>query len=494
MKKDYILAIDQGTTNTKAIIVDGYGAVKTQCSCPVSIEYPKPGWVEQNPLELWESVQKVINTSLSQIDNPNILAVAVTNQRESILLWDRKTGMPVGPCLVWADIRTSKFLDSLIEQELGSKIKSHTGLMINTLFSASKARWLIKNAENGKQRAEHGELCLGTVDSWILWNMTGGKAHACDISNASRTQLYNINTLKWDDEMSEIFEVPLAVLPQVNQTNAIYGKTALSGSLIKDIPIACLIGDSHGSLFGHNIFEPGYVKTTHGTASSLITPIKKVIISDLGLTTTIAWMINNQILYALEGVLPTTGSVAQWICKILELDDLSALEKISATLHDTEGVYLVPAFSGLGAPYWDYNATGLVCGLTGGTQRAHLARAAEESIAYQVRDLWEALKKETGMDFKALFADGGPAKDNFLMQFQADIIGNTILRNPSSDLSAMGAAFLAGLGIGLWSSLEEIKKLAGPLDSFEPKFSPEKREILYSGWKNAIARSRLNTN
>jgi len=494
MKKDNILAIDQGTTNTKALIIDSHGSVKAQSSYSVSIKHPKPGWVEQDPLELWESVQKVVDGCLSQTDNPNIAAVAIANQRESIILWDRKTGMPVGPCLVWGCTRTNKFLDKLIAQGLESRIKNHTGLMINTLFSASKARWLIRNVENGKQRAERGELCLGTVDSWILWNMTGGKVHSCDISNASRTQLYNINSLKWDDEMLEIFEVPYAVLPKVNQSNAIHGKTAQLGRLPKNVPIACLIGDSHGSLFGHNIFEPGYVKLTHGTASSLITPIKKVIISDLGVTTTIAWMINNQVLYAMEGVLPTTGAVVQWICKILELDDLSAIEKLAATVPDTDGVYLVPAFSGLGAPYWDYNATGLISGLTGRIKRAHLVRAAEESIAYQVRDLWEALKKETGFDFKALLADGGPTKDNFLMQFQADIIGSTVLRNPSTDLSAMGAAYLAGLGIGLWSSLEEIKRLASPLDSFEPKFSPEKREKLYTGWKNAVARSRLNTN
>lgn len=494
MKKEFILSIDQGTSNTKGLVIDINGSVKAQSSFPVSINYPKPGWAEQDPIEMWESIQKVIEGCLSQTDGSNILAIAITNQRESILLWDRKTGEPVGPCLLWGDTRTGEFLDELKAQGLESIIKNSTGLMINTLFSASKARWLIKNADNGSKRAKCGELCLGTVDSWILWNLTEGKVHASDVSNSSRTQLFNIKNLKWDDRMLEIFEIPSAVLAEVNQSNAIHGKIVQSGKLPKNTPVACLVGDSHASLFGHKIFEPGYVKTTHGTASSLITPIKKVIISDIGVTTTIAWMLNNQVLYAMEGVLPTTGSAAQWVCNILELDKLSDLEKLAASVPDTEGVYLVPAFSGLGAPYWDYNATGLISGLTGSTKRAQLARAVEESIAYQVRDLWEALKKETGTDFKALLADGGPAKDNFLMQFQADIIGNTVYRNTSPDLSAMGAAYMAGLGIGFWSSLEEIKGLINNLDSFEPKYSFEKRELLYKGWKNAVERSRLNLN
>lgn len=494
MKKKFILSIDQGTTNTKGLIIDINGSVKAQSSFPVSIKFPRPGWAEQDPIEMWKSVQNVIEECLLQVDGSNIIAVAVTNQRESILLWDRKTGKPVGPCLLYSDNRTLDFLDDLKLQDLEPIIKNNTGLMINTLFSASKARWLIKNADNGSKRAKYGELCLGTVDSWILWNLTEGKVHASDVSNSSRTQLFNINNLKWDDSMLEIFEIPPAVLPEINQSNAIHGKIRQLGKLSKNIPVTCLVGDSHASLFGHKIFEPGFVKTTHGTASSLITPIKKAIISDIGVTTTVAWMINNQVLYAMEGVLPTTGSASQWICNILELDKLSDLEKLAASVPDTEGVYMVPAFSGLGAPYWDYSAIGLISGLTGSTKRAHLARAAEESIAYQVRDLWEALKTETGTNFKALLADGGPTKDNFLMQFQADIIGNPVYRNTSLDLSAMGAAYIAGLGIGFWSSLEEIKKLSNNLDSFEPKYSLEKRELLYKGWKNAIKRSRLDFN
>lgn len=491
MKKNYILSIDQGTTNTKAMLVDINGSVKSIASYPVPFIYPKPGWVEQNPSDIWDSVLKAIGDCLKQIENPEIAAIAITNQRESILLWERKTGMPVGPCITWGCSRTKEYLNKLSSQGLSSVIKNHTGLMINTLFSSSKGRWLIKNAENGTKRAQSGELCLGTVDSWVLWNLTGKKVHACDMSNASRTQLFNINTLKWDEKMLEIFEIPNKVLPEVCKSNDIFGKTVQIGRLKKNIPVACLIGDSHGSLFGHNIFEPGYVKNTHGTASSLITPIKKAIISELGVTTTIAWAINNQVLYAMEGVLPTTGAVAQWICDIFKLDSLSALEKLASTVPDCDGVYLVPAFSGLGAPYWDHNATGIFSGLTQRTQRAHLARAAEEAIAYQVCDLWEALKQEIKTDFKALLVDGGPSKDNFLMQFQADIIGSPVLRNPSADLSAMGAAYMAGLSLGIWSSLEDIKKLANPLDRFEPKLSSLKREELYKGWKNAVIRSRL---
>ena len=488
MKESYILAIDQGTTNTKALLVDNFGLIRTSATCRLSIKYPKPGWVEQDPLDIWYSVKKVINDCLLKLNKPKIEAIAITNQRESIILWERQTGLPVGPCIVWQCRRTEGFCNKLRESKTEKIIQERTGLIIDPIFSSSKARWLIDHAKNGYRRAEQGELCLGTVDSWILFNLTGGKVHSCDISNASRTQLFNINNLKWDKELLEIFGIPGIVLPVVKQSSDLYGVSISLGNLASDVPIASIIGDSHAALFSHGCFKPGAIKVTYGTGASLMTPIYKPIKSNHGLSTTIAWMLRGNVLYAFEGVIPVAGVAIQWLCRILNLEDISNIDNLAASIKDSGGVYFVPAFVGLGAPHWKAYAKGIITGLLANTTQSHLARATLESIAYQVRDIYDVMKKESGYDLENIFADGGPSNSDFLMQFQADIIDCLLFRSTENDMSALGAAYLAGLEIDWWSSEEEIKQLPRKSDYFKPKISAKKREKLYSGWVKAVKR------
>jgi glycerol kinase len=478
MTDKYILAIDQGTTNTKALLVDPRGAIVARASRPVQVSYPHVAWVEQDPLELWKTTQEAVNEVLQGQGSPveaRLAAVAITNQRESILLWDRKTGLPAGPCVVWQCRRTAPFCAELRSRGLEPRVIALTGLTLDPLFSASKARWLLDNLPNGHARAEDGELCLGTVDSWILWNLTGGQVHACDASNAARTQLLNIHTVAWDPELLEIFGVPAAALPEVRSSSTIYGETHPCGDLPGGIPIASLIGDSHAALFGHAGFEPGVVKATYGTGSSLMTPTRSPVLSSRGISTTIAYS-RQQVFYALEG-------------NILVTDAGREVEELAAQSADTGGVYLVPAFVGLGAPYWKDRARGLITGLTRGSTASHLARATLEAIAYQVRDVFEGMEADSGAPLRVLLADGGATRNNLLMQFQADILGRPVQRNLSADISALGAAYLAGLAVGIWSSEAEISDLPRLVDRFEPQISPEHRERLYLGWKEAVART-----
>lgn len=487
-----ILTIDQGTTNTKVILVDAAGAIVVQSSCPVSVEYPQPAWVEQSPRELASSVYQAINECLHQANEPDIAAVAITNQRESVLLWERATGKPLGPCIVWQCRRTSPFCDELRSRGLESLVHKRTGLTIDPLFSASKARWLLDHADDGPRRAERGELCLGTVDSWVLWNLTGGRVHACDATNASRTQLFNIHRLEWDTELLEIFGIPIQALPQVKPSSAIFGETVANGALPGGLPIASLIGDSHAALFGHASFNPGTVKATYGTGSSLMMPSPAPIHSTRGLSTTIAWQ-RDQATYALEGNISVTGSAVQWLSQILGAENsVDEIEKLARSVPDAAGVYIVPAFVGLGAPYWNPAARGLVTGLTRGTTAAHLARAVIEAIAYQVRDVFDLMHAESGSRLQVLLADGGATRNDLLMQFQADIIGRPVIRNLSGDVSALGAAYLAGLAIGFWSSEKEIESLTRPTDRFEPRLAESARTELYAGWQHAIARTMFD--
>ena len=486
MKKGYILAIDQGTTYSKAFLIDYNGFVKSSASCELSVKHHGLGWVEQDPLDIWNSVKVVINECILKLDDPDIEAIAITNQRESTILWDRKTGVPVGPCVTWQCRRTLDFCQDLKEKKLEFLIKEKTGLVVDPMFSASKANWLIKNTKNGFKCAECGELCLGTVDSWILFNLTGKKNHACDISNASRTQLFNINNLTWDKELLEIFGVPEAVLPRVMKSSDIFGQSISIGNLKSGIVIASMIGDSHAALFGHGCLTPGTIKVTYGTGSSLMTPIEKPILSNAGLTTTIAWMLKEKVLYALEGVIPVTGTAIQWLGRILKIEDVKQIDKLAEDIKDSQDVYFVPAFVGLGAPHWKASARGMITGLLSNTSRAHLARATLESIVYQVRDIYDEMKKESGYELASLFADGGPSNSDFIMQFQADINGCSIYRSKEQDMSALGAAYLAGLSIGFWVSEEEISKLPRKSDSFEPCLPIEERNRLYDGWLRAI--------
>jgi glycerol kinase len=486
MPKDFILAIDQGTSNTKAIVIDREARIVARASVPMEIAFPQPGWVEQDPLAIWNAVETVIEGCLNQISPAKIAAIGISNQRETILAWDRSSGRPLGPAVIWQCRRTADFCQHLREQGLESFLRERTGLTIDPLFSASKARWLLKQVEANGQSIDN--ICLGTVDSWLLWNLTAGKIHATDFSNAARTQLFNLRTARWDDELLKLFEVPASALPQIHPSSGIVAETAAIGRLSAGVPIASLIGDSHAALFGQRGFLPGSIKATYGTGSSLMTPIQDLRISARGLSSTVAWGLKD-ITYALEGNISVTGSAVQWFGQFLGAEDpAQRVAALAQEVSDTAGVYVVPAFVGLGAPHWDEAARGMICGITRGTTPAHVARAVLESIAYQVRDVFDAMQKDAGVALRSLLADGGATRNDQLMQFQADILNCTVLRNSSPDVSPLGAAFLAGLGTGFWSNLDEVAALPGEFERFEPKMPDAQRSDLYGGWQGAVAR------
>jgi len=485
-----ILAIDQGTTNSKVSLFDERGMLVSEDSLSLDIKYPQPGWVEQDPWALWHSVQAAAAGVLYNIAPQAIVCVAVTNQRESVLLWERRTGEPLGPCVTWQCRRSAPLCNELRQQGYAALVYNSTGLTLDPMFSAGKARWLLDQIPDGRQRAENGEICLGTVDAWILWNLTGGKVHTCDVTNASRTQLFNLRTLSWDDDLLAIFGLPRPKLPEVRLSCAWFGDTAAAGAIPIGIPIGAMIGDSHGALFGHAGFQPGSIKATYGTGSSLMTPTASTVFSRSGLSTSIAWGYK-QAAYCLEGNIYATGAAVQWAAQLLQVEGPAAIDQLARSVQESDGVYFVPALTGLGAPYWKDNATGLLTGLRRNTMPAHVARAAIEAIAFQIRDVFEAMQSEAGAPLSQLLADGGAASNNLLMQFQADILGTPVLRSRVGDVSALGAAYLAGLTAGLWSSLEEIAALPRPHDRFEPQMDSNRRAVLCDGWRQAVARTVL---
>jgi glycerol kinase len=479
---DLILAIDQGTTNTKAIVVDRGSRILARASVPVEIAFPKPAWVEQNPVAIWEGVESVIDSCLKQIapDVPNILGIS--NQRETVLIWDRQTSEPLGPAIVWQCRRTADFCQELRDRGLEPFLRERTGLTVDPLFSASKARWLLKAAES--KGISKDKVCIGNVDSWLLWKLTGGVVHATDVSNAARTQLLNLQTVQWDDELLELFEIPSVCLPTIHHSSEILGETR------SKLPIGSLIGDSHAALFGQRGFQPGSIKATYGTGSSLMTPTQQPRNSERGISSTVAWGLN-KITYALEGNISVTGAAVQWFGQFLGAEKpAEKVAELAQSVTDTEGVYVVPAFVGLGAPYWDEAARGIVCGVTRGTTSRQVARAVIDSIAYQIRDVFDLMQAESGNKLEALLADGGATRNDQLMQFQADILGCPVLRNTSPDVSALGAAFLAGLAAGVWSGIDEIAELPREFDRFEPKMTEQRRQDLYAGWQAAVAKAR----
>ncbi|HSV86593.1 MAG TPA: glycerol kinase GlpK [Levilinea sp.] len=483
-----IVAIDQGTTNSKISIVDSAGQVISEASRPVAVNYPQPGWVEQDPAALWETVQSAIQDALQGVDTEAIAAIAITNQRESALVWERETGKPAGPCVSWQCRRSTPLVARLRRDGLEETVRGKTGLTLDPMFSAGKARWLLDQIPDGRSRGAAGELCFGTVDAWMLWNISGGAVHACDVTNASRTQLFNLQTLDWDTELTEIFGIPRAMLPEVHPSGHIYGSACCSGALPAGIPIAAMIGDSHGALFGHAGFQPGTVKATYGTGSSLMAPIADLIFSRKGLSTSIAWGYQG-VTYALEGNIYVTGAAVQWLCQFLNLKTPEAIEALANQVMSNDGLYFVPALVGLGAPYWDADARGLMTGITRGTTASHAARAAIESIAYQIYDVFSALQIEAGQPLTQLMADGGATPNNFLMQFQADILNVPVVRSRVSDLSALGAAYLSGLATGVWKSMDEVSRLSRPHDRFEPHMPESQRTSLLNGWRDAISRA-----
>ncbi len=427
MKRPCILALDQGTTNSKALLVDAEGRIVATASQALNVDYPQPGWVEQDARALWSTLSAAVDECLSRADDVEVIAVGVSNQRETVLMWDRATGQPLGPCVIWQCRRSAPFCHDLAEQGLEGWLRRRTGLTIDPLFSASKMRWLLDNVPGARQRAEAGAICFGTVDSWVLWNLTGGALHRCDYSNASRTQLFNLHDLRWDDELLALFGVPAPALPTPCPSSQIFAQTVAIGALPAGIPVGALIGDSHAALFGHAGFEAGTVKATYGTGTSLMTPIPAPVFSERGLSTTIAWA-REDVTYALEGNISVTGAAVQWVAHLLGLDSAEAVAALSQETESSGGVYLVPAFVGLGAPHWREAARGTITGLTRGSGPAHLARATVESIAYQVRDVFDVMDAEAGVPLQRLLADGGASRNDMLMQFQADIIDRPVVR------------------------------------------------------------------
>jgi glycerol kinase len=494
-KRGNILAIDQGTTNTKVLLVNPGGNVIARATRKLPLSFPQPTWVEQDATEIWQSVREAIDECLAAVDDPRPAAIALTNQRESVVLWERESGRPLSPAIGWQCRRTTDFCSQLRARGLESFLAERTGLGVDPLFSASKMNWLLDHIPDCRRRAELGEVCLGTMDSWVLWNLTGGQVHACDVTNASRTQLFDIHSLDWGEALLALFDVPRIALPEVRASSSYFGSSVALGCLPTGVPIAALIGDSHAALFGQAGFQPGSVKATYGTGSSLMTPTPTPILSQRGLSTTIAWALDRgSVTYALEGNILVSGAVVQWLGEFLGMEHpAEGVAGLAERVENSGGLYLVPAFVGLGAPYWNDAARGLISGITHGSTPAHLARAAIEAIAYQVRDVFDVMQSEAGTDLKVLLADGGASRNSMLMQFQADMLGRPVLQNASADVSALGAVYLAGLKTGQWQSLEEITQLPRLQTRFEPQMAAHDREALYAGWQMAVARALLGS-
>ncbi len=487
-----ILAIDQGTSNTKAILVDEGGVVVGAAARRMDIEYPRPGWVQQDANAIWTAVRDCIDEVLTAAGSPALAGVGISNQRESGVAWERASGTPVGPVVTWQCRRSAQLCDQLRGAGRAAQIQARTGLPLDPGFTAGKWRWLLDQVPDGAARAAAGDILLGTVDSWVLWHLTGGTVHATDVSNASRTQLMDLDTLTWDPWLGEAFGLPLAALPKIRPSSARFGETVATSALPAGVPVGSLVGDSHAALFGHAGFQPGAIKATYGTGSSLMMPTPTRLDSDSGLAATVAWGLAGGTTYALEGNINVTGAAVQWLADFVGLEGPTAVASMAASVPTTEGIYLVPAFTGLGAPHWDDAARGLVSGLTRGSTLPQLARAAVDSIAYQVRDVFEAMQTASGGALQVLMVDGGVTRNEQLMRFQADILGVPVQRNDTPELSAMGAAYLAGLSTGVWASIDELAALPRTIDTFEPTMGAAERARLVDGWQDALARTTLH--
>jgi glycerol kinase len=487
--EQYILAFDQGTTSSRAIVFDRNGNIKAVAQKEFTQLFPEPGWVEHDANEIWSTQLGVAAEAVTKagLSVKAIAAIGITNQRETTLLWDRQTGQPVYNAIVWQDRRTAHYCDTLKEQGHQPMIQQKTGLVIDAYFSASKIKWILDNVKGVREKAEKGQLCFGTIDSWLLWKLTNGQLHATDITNACRTQLFNIHTLGWDEELLSLFTIPPSLLPEVRSSSEIYGYTQ-NILTAHNIPIAGIAGDQQAALFGQLCTEPGMVKNTYGTGCfMLMNTGNQPVTSYNNLLTTIAWQINGQTMYALEGSVFIAGAVVQWLRDGLHLIRSSAeIESMAQLVENSGGVYLVPAFAGLGAPYWNQHARGTIVGLTRGTTGAHLARAALESIAYQTMDVVNAMQADAHMTLKELRVDGGATSNNLLMQFQSDILHAPVIRPRITETTALGAAYLAGLATGYWSSLEEIQQQWQVDRAFQPGISEAKKETLAREWHRAI--------
>ena len=491
--KKYIMAIDSGTTSNRCIIFDRKGQVVSLAQKEIHQYYPRPGYVNQDPTEIWSTQLGVCVEAInrSSIGPGEIAAIGITNQRETTIVWDKNTGDPVYEAIVWQCKRTADYCQDLIEKGYEDFFEEKTGLRIDPYFSATKLRWILENVEGVRERAEKGDLLFGTVDSYLVWKLTGGRLHITDYSNASRTMLFNIHDLEWDDEILDLLGIPASMLPEVVDSSKVYG-TSDKKFFGEEIPIGAMAGDQQASLFGQECFEKSQVKNTYGTGSFILMNTKdQALRSDYGLVTTIAWGMDGQIDYALEGSIFVAGSVIQWLRDELRiLDESEDSEYMAQKVDSTQGTYLVPAFTGLGAPHWDQYARGTLVGMTRGTNKFHIIRAALESIAYQTNDVLRAMEKDLGQRVEVLRVDGGASNNNFLMQFQSDITGASIERPKISESTALGVAFMAGLAVGFWESREELIEIKEIDRTFEPKMDEDEKKILLQGWDKAVSYSK----
>ena len=490
MTNKFILALDQGTSSSRAIVFDHEGNIRSVAQQEFTQYFPQPGWVEHNPMEIWSSEAAVVAQAISGIGigGLDIAAIGITNQRETTIVWDARTGTPVYNAIVWQDRRTSAFCDTLKERGLVDRIREKTGLIIDAYFSATKIKWILDNVPGAREKARAGELRFGTVDSWLVWQLTRGEVHITDVSNASRTMLFNIHTLEWDKELLELLDIPLSMMPAVKSSSEVYGHTKTT-IFAHEVPIAGIAGDQQAALFGQMCTEPGAVKNTYGTGCFLLMNTgSQPILSKNNLLTTVAWKIGDTVNYALEGSIFVGGSVVQWLRDGLGIiRSSSEIEALAASVPDNGGVYFVPALTGMGAPYWDQYAHGVICGITRGTTAAHIARAALEGIAFQTMDIVHAMEKDAGVPLAELKVDGGASRNNLMMQFQADILGAKVVRPVVTETTAMGAAYLAGLAVGYWGSLDEIKAQW----QVERCFTPTGADVsaVKDGWADAIGRT-----
>lgn len=486
----YILSIDQGTTSSRAILFYKNGEIAHIAQKEITQLFPNPGWVEQNANEIWGSVLSVIAEVLTEsgIKAEQVAGIGITNQRETTVIWDQESGEPVYNAIVWQSRQTSGICESLKEKGYNDLFREKTGLLIDAYFSGTKVKWILDNVEGARDKANQGKLLFGTIDTWLIWKLSGGKAHVTDYSNASRTLMFNIYELKWDDELLEILDIPKSLLPNVRPSSEVYANTVDYHLLGKEVPIAGAAGDQQAALFGQACFTPGMAKNTYGTGCfMLMNTGEKVVRSTQGILTTIAWGLNGKVEYALEGSIFVAGSAIQWLRDGLRmLKDANESEVYAAKVESTEGVYVVPAFVGLGTPYWDSDVRGAVFGLTRGTTKEHFVRATLEALAYQTKDVISAMEVDSGIELKTLRVDGGAVSNNFLMEFQSNILNVPVERPIVKETTALGVAYLAGLAVGFWESQEEIAKQWAIDRKFNPNMPIEKRHILYDGWKKAV--------
>lgn len=488
--KKYILSLDQGTTSSRAILFNKEGKIVHSAQKEFTQHFPKPGWVEHNAQEIWGSILAVIATCLSEADvkPEQIAGIGITNQRETAVVWDKTTGKPIYNAIVWQSRQTVEICDELKEKGYSEMVREKTGLLIDAYFSGTKVKWILDNVEGAREKAENGELLFGTIDTWLVWKLSGGKAHITDYSNASRTLMFNIHDLQWDDELLDMLTVPKSMLPEVRQSSEIYGETIDYHFFGQNVPIAGVAGDQQAALFGQACFGEGMAKNTYGTGCfMLMNTGEKAVASEHGLLTTIAWGLDGKVNYALEGSIFVAGSAIQWLRDGLRMfKDAGESEVYASRVESTEGVYIVPAFVGLGTPYWDSEVRGAMFGVTRGTTKEHFIRATLESLAYQTKDVLCAMEADSGIELNTLRVDGGAVKNNFLMKFQSDILDVPVERPVINETTALGAAYLAGLAVGYWKNQDEIKAQWHMDKRFEPTMEAETSEELYAGWKKAI--------